>query len=185
MHYIQNDYPHLPYSHPEDPTGTVADSGCGLCCCCTIVEALTDRTFTPGQAVEMANACGARDASGTEMSILAPAVCKEFGLHYALTNDCGRVLQFLQEGLGMAVANVGGDREGWKGVFSNGGHYITLAAARGREIEVWDPWREAGRFDKPWRRDRVREDGVLLFTDAAVIARDCDNRTPAFTLFWK
>lgn len=185
MHYIQNDYPNIPYPDPGEPDETVADAGCGLCCCCTVVEALTGQTFTPAEAAELALSIGARDPEGTELSILAPAVCRKFGLHYELTNDCGRVLQFLQEGRGMAVANAGGDREGYVGTFTEIGHFITLAAARGREIEVLDPWREEGRFDKPGRQGKVRTEDGKLYTDIGVIARECDNRTPAYTLFFR
>lgn len=185
MHYIQNDYPGAAYPGPGDPAGTIASSGCGLCCCSIVVEMLTGDSFPPTETAALAFACGARDETGTEISVLAPAVCKKFDLFYALTNDCGRVLQFLQEGRGMAVANVGGDREGYAGVFSEDGHFIVLAAARGREITVLDPWREEGRFDRPGRRDKVRVEGTTFFTDVAVIARECDNRTPAYTLIWK
>jgi len=185
MHYIQNDYPNIPYPGPGEPDETVADAGCGPCSCCIVVEALTSNTFTPAEAVELALAVGARDKSGTDISTLAPFVCKKFGLHYELTNDCGHVLQFLQEGRGMAVANVGGNREGYAGIFSEGGHFIVLAAAKGREIEILDPWREEGRFEKPGRQGKVRAESGRFYTDVGVIARECDNRTPAYTLFFR
>ena len=94
-------------------------------------------------------------------------------------------LRFLQEGRGMIIANVRGDREGHIGVFSNSGHYIVLAEAKGTEIKVWDPmYREgSGRFDVPGRKGKVRLDGTDAFADFSEIEKDCFER-PYF-LFWK
>ena len=185
MFYNQNDYAHIPYPYNGDYARNVATSGCGPCSCCMVVEALTGQTFTPEEAVEVSFAAGARQAHGTEMSLLAPAVCQKFGLKYELTDDAGKVLQFLQEKRGLVVANAGGDREGWIGVFTVGGHYIVLAEAQGREITVWDPSIKPGKFDREGRRDKVRVEGNLVYADIGVIAKDCDNRTPAYTLFYK
>ena len=185
MFYNQNDYPDVPYPWRDRPNDSIADAGCGLCACCMIVEALTGKTYTPPEAAKLALAVGARDAGGSDISLLAPAVCGIFRLHYELTNDAGRVLQFLQDGRGMVVANPGGDREGWVGVFTDTGHYIVLAAAQGREIKVWDPMLRPGRYDKEGRRGKARVEGNDAFADIAVIAKDCDNRTPAYTLIWR
>ena len=68
-YYNQGNYPQIPYG-----SGTVASSGCGLCAACMVVENMTGQSFTPAEAVAMANACGAHDHTGTEISILAPAV---------------------------------------------------------------------------------------------------------------
>ena len=184
MFYNQNDYPNLPYVWKNDGA-TVASSGCGLCACCMVVEALTAQRFTPAEAAELALSCGARDDTGTEISILAAAVARRFGLRYELTNDAGRLLQFLQDGRGLAVANSGGDRPGWTGVFTTGGHFIVLAAANGREITVWDPSITPTKYDREGRRDKVRVEGGSVYADIAVIARDCDHRTPSYVLFSK
>ena len=102
-YYNQNDYPEIPYGD-----GSIETSGCGLCSCCMVVENMTGHSFTPAEAARLAYECGACDETGTEISILAPAVCKRFGLTYELTCDHGKMLQFLQQGEGMAIANSGG-----------------------------------------------------------------------------
>ena len=55
-YWNQLDYPAIPYGD-----GTVASSGCGLCSACMVVENLTDYTFTPAEAVAMADSVGAHD----------------------------------------------------------------------------------------------------------------------------
>ena len=179
-YYSQLDYPDMPYCG-----GTVASSGCGLCSCCMVVENMTGSSFTPAQAVKLANDCRAWDNTGTEITLLAPAVCEKFGLTYELTCDHGKMQQFLQNGEGMAIANSGGDREGWTGVFTHGGHFIVLVGAKGREICVMDPHVPAGKFDEPGRKGKVRMEGNLCYVDIAVLARDCENRYPSYCLFRK
>lgn len=179
-YYNQGNYPDIPYGG-----GTVASSGCGLCASCMVVENLTGKSFTPAEAVELANTCGAHDDTGTEISLLAPAVCEKYGLTYELTCDHGKMLQFLQNGEGMAIANSGGDREGWTGVFTHGGHFITLVSARGREICVMDPSMVPGKYESEGRKGKVRVEGNLAYVDIAVLARDCDNRYPSYCLFRK
>lgn len=182
--YNQNDYPNIPYVY-DNPKSSVASSGCGLCACCMVVENLLGVSFTPAEAVEMALACGARDDTGTELSVLAPAVCEKFGMTCEFTNDAGRMLQFLQNGEGMAVANSGGDREGWTGIFTHGGHFMALAAAKGRQITVLDPSVKPTKFDEPGRAGKVKLEGNLVYVDIAILAKDCDNRTPSYILFRK
>ena len=179
-YYNQGNYPQIPYGG-----GTVASSGCGLCAACMVVENMTGQSFTPAEAVAMADACGAHDETGTEISILAPAVCEKFGLTYELTCDHGKMLQFLQNGEGMAIANSGGDREGWTGVFTHGGHFITLVSAKGREICVMDPSMTPDKYESEGRKGKVRVEGDLAYVDIAVLAMDCDNRYPSYCLFRK
>lgn len=137
-YYNQNDYPEIPYGD-----GSIETSGCGLCSCCMVVENMTGHSFTPAEAARLAYECGACDETGTEISILAPAVCKRFGLTYELTCDHGKMLQFLQQGEGMAIANSGGDREGWTGIFTHGGHFNSACVRKGARNMRYGPQHEA------------------------------------------
>ena len=102
-----------------------------------------------------------------------------------MTNDAARMLQFLKNKEGMVVANSGGNREGYTGVFTKGGHFIVLAEANGRTITVLDPNLYEGKFEEPGREGKVIVEGNLAFTDVQVINEDCSNRTPAYFLFRK
>ncbi len=178
-YWNQLNYPDIPYG----PNGTVASSGCGLCSACMVVESMTGERFTPADAVALAEAAGAHDHTGTEITLLAPAVCEKFGLTVEYTCDHGRMQQFLLNGEGMAIANSGGDRPGWTGVFTTGGHFIVLCSAKGREICVMDPSMRPGKYECEGRKGKVRVEGDLAYVDIADLARDCDNRYPSYALF--
>lgn len=182
--YNQLEYEHVPYEYNGNGRN-VRTSGCGVCSACMVVENLLGVTCTPEEMVQIAYACGARDDSGTEMSILAKGVCEKYPLTYEMTNDAGKMMQFLQNGEGMAIANSGGDREGWTGVFTSGGHFIVLAAAQGRKITVLDPSVRPDKYNEPGREGKVELVGNIAYTDIAVVAKDCDNRTPSYVLFRK
>ena len=116
---------------------------------------------------------------------MADELCRRYPLTYEMTNDAGRVLQFLKDKEGMVVANSGGNREGYTGVFTKGGHYIVLAEANGRMVTVLDPNLYDGKFEEPGREGKVTVEGNLAFTKISVVAEDCSNRTPAYFLFRK
>ena len=95
-----------------------------------------------------------------------------------VTEDAQEALAFLQAGRGMIIANTYGDRPEHIGVFSDSGHYIVLAEAKGTEIKVWDPMYKLGsdRFEKPGRKEKVRLDGTDAYADFSEIAKDCVER---------
>ena len=182
--YNQLEYPHVPYEYNGNGR-SIKTSGCGICSACMVVENMLGIPCSLEEMVQIAYASGARDDSGTEMSLLAKGVCEKFPLTYEMTNDAGTAMQFLQNGEGMIIANSGGDREGWTGVFTSGGHFIVLAAAQGRKITVLDPSVRPDKYDAPGREGKVELDGNIAYTDMQVIAKDCDNRTPSYVLFRK
>ena len=184
--YCQLDYEHVPYPSPVGAkNGNIANNGCGVCAASMVAENMLGISFLPEESAKLAKACGAREGYGTDLYIYAPAFAKHVGLSVRDTEDAQDALRFLQEGRGMIIANVRGDREGHIGVFSNSGHYIVLAGANGTEVKVWDPmYKEgSGRFDVPGRKGKVRLDGTDAYADFAEIEKDCFER-PYF-LFWK
>ena len=184
--YCQLDYEHVPYPSPVGAkNGNIANNGCGVCAASMVAENMLGISFPPEESAKLAKACGAREGYGTDLYIYAPAFAKHVGLCVHDTEDAQEALAFLQEGRGMIIANVRGDREGHIGVFSNSGHYIVLAGAEGTEVKVWDPmYKEgSGRFDVPGRKGKVRLDGTDAYADFSEIEKDCFER-PYF-LFWK
>ena len=184
--YCQLDYEHVPYPSPVGAkNGNIANNGCGVCAASMVAENMLGISFPPEESAKLAKACGAREGYGTNLYIYAPAFAKHVGLQVRDTEDAGEALHFLQEGRGMIIANVRGNREGHIGVFSDSGHYIVLAGANGTEVKVWDPmYREgSGRFDVPGRKGKVRLDGTDAYADFSEIEKDCFER-PYF-LFWK
>ena len=181
--YRQLDYPHVPYVSPISLHGTIADNGCGVCCCSMIAEYMTGKPFPVEDCAKAAKICGAREGFGTDMHIFAPVFAKMTGLETRSTTDPKEVLEFLERGEGMAIANTLGDREEWTGVFSDERHYVACAAAENGTVAVWDPMLSPGRYDKPGRAGKVRLDGYTAYADFSVVENDCLGR--AYHLFWK
>ncbi|MBQ9010207.1 MAG: hypothetical protein IJ088_12895 [Clostridia bacterium] len=175
----------MPYPSPVGvPNGNLANNGCGVCAASMVAENLAGVSFPPEECAVLAKACGAREGYGTNMDIFAPVFAERVGLCTRRTEDPQEVLRFLQEGRGMVIANPAGDRPGYTGLFSDSGHLIVLAEARGTEIRVWDPMYRvgSGRFDRPGRVGRVRLEGTDAFADFSEIEKDCRKRT--YFLFW-
>lgn len=190
-HYNQNDYPHVLYDHnPKlDPAlnDYISDCGCGICAACMLVENLLHITCSVEECAELALSCGARVNWGTDPEILVPKLCEKYGMGYAYTMDAHEALRFLQEEKGMVIAWPSGEREdeGYPGLFTKDGHFITLVAAEGSLITVLDPSGSADKFEDPFRAARVQVFGDLVLADMKYIAEDCGEYSPAYILFWK
>lgn len=177
--YCQLDYEHVPYLSPMGvANGNLANNGCGVCSASMLVENMLDVPYPPEAAAKEAKACGAREGFGTNLYIYAPVVAEHFGMKLTVTEDGQEALRFLQEGRGMVIANTYGDRPEHIGVFSDSGHYIVLAEARGTQVKVWDPMYKLGsdRFDSPGRKGKVRLDGTDAYADFSEIEQDCFER---------
>ena len=184
MHfYCQLDYEHIPYPSPTSPHGNIANNGCGVCAASMVVETLTGEDFPPEESAILAKSSGAREGFGTDMRIYAPAFAEAKGLKFISTLDTDEVLDFLEKGKGVAIANTIGDREGWVGVFSDSRHYVVLSGAENGTVSVWDPQLSPGRYDRPGVKGKVRLDGFTAYADFSVIINDCEGKP--YYLFWK
>ena len=184
--YCQLDYEHVPYPSPVGAVnGNLANNGCGVCSASMLVENMLDVPYPPEVAAKEAKACGAREGYGTNLYIYAPVVAVHFGMKLTVTEDGQEALRFLQAGKGMVIANTYGDRPEHIGVFSDSGHYIVVAEAKGTEVKVWDPMYKLGsdRFEKEGRKAKVRLDGTDAYADFSEIEKDCFERP--FFLFEK
>lgn len=185
IYFNQNNYPNNPYPAPGYPNATIKSGGCGPTSMAMIVSNLTSQAIEPVAMAQFAINCGARVSGGTDMDVLANAACREFGLTCETTNDETALLQHLNAG-GMAIANVGGDRSGYTGVFSNGGHYVVVYGVNGNNVVILDPGYYVGKFNKTDRAGKVSISGdYYLVTDISVLAQDTANRSPQYWLFKK
>ncbi len=182
-YFNQNDYGNVPYPSPTAPKATVKSGGCGPTCAAMIVSNLTSKVVDPKAMATYAIQKKARVSGGTDMQVLSKAIAADYGLTYATTNDESVLLQHLRSG-GIAIANVGGNRPGYKGVFSDGGHYVVVAgiASDGKAM-VLDPGYYAGKFNKFGRVGKVKVVGNVCYCDIGVLAKDTEIRKPAYYLF--
>ena len=185
----QNDYENMPYptdaKNPDSKNmleGTIASSGCGICSCCMMVDRLTLKTLTLEECRQMAIDCGANMDPGTDMEFLAPVVAEKFDLDLKTSSNTGELIECLQNG-GCAVLNPGGDREGYRGLFTGGGHYMTAISYCNGEFLIFDPsWSET-KFHTPEREGRVREEGCFVYVTPEILIEDTENRRPRYFLF--
>ena len=186
--YCQLDYPDYRYPDRKSGFGTIAYNGCGPCCAAMVAENMLHIDYKPWKACLLAIACGARnELPGTDFGIFTPVFAEDVGLHVKESTDPEEARQFLAEKRGMVIANTKGDRpdDGYIGVFSDCGHYITLTDLEGDKVRVLDPMYKAGsgRYDKPGRKGKVILEGNEAIADFDVIRQDCCGRY--FFLFWR
>ena len=179
MHYVnQLGYPHVHYEHNVDHGGVIperrniATSGCGLCSACMVVENLTTKHLSVEECVKLTEACGANATVGSRMRILGPVIAERYGLEYCATNDPNEVTDCLRKG-GQVIANVTGDHDDYKGLFSDrSGHYVVIIAVDGEELCVLDPSYRFGKFDTDERRNKVRLDIPFIYCSLADMEAD-------------
>lgn len=191
MKYInQLEYESIPYpTDTETPNsefqkGNIKIAGCGLCSLCMVVDHLTLDELSLQDCINLSCELGANHGVGTDMRMIGPVVAQKYHLGYQETDRIEEAEACLHRG-GRVIANVGGDRDNgsYQGVFSHGGHYITLIASNQGEICVLDPSWRPDKFDEPGRPENVRLDGKLVYCSSQVLDRDADNRSPRYYLF--
>jgi len=184
-YYNQHNYPNVPYPNPDLPKATIKSGGCGVCCASMIVENMTAHQIGPKLMATYAINKRARVSGGTDMNVLAKALAADYGLTVKATNDEAELLNHLRAG-GMAIANVGGNRGGWIGVFSDGGHFIVVAGLTDAgKVIVLDPGYYSGKFNGAGRKGKVTISGNQCICDISVLGKDTENRSPAYWLFSK
>ncbi len=195
MIYVnQRDYPDTPYLTDTDTpdsqrsrTGTVKQSGCGICAAIMLVDRLCcGKSFDMKDAIELSYKTGANHRPGTDYKLYAPALSERFGLRYKFSNDIGDVLDCLRSG-GTAAVNVAGDRDGRVGLLSHNGHFVlAIAQEQDGRIVLLDPDQYEGKFEEPGRQGRTEiRDTHLIYCTAEDIQADCIGKDPAYTLFWR
>lgn len=180
----------IPYpTDVEDPSdetmhnGNVKMAGCGLCSLCVVVDRLTMETLSLRHCLDLSVQVGANHGTGTDMKMLAPVIAEKFDLTLRSTDSADELVACLKNG-GCAIVNVGGDREGYTGVFSHGGHYMAVISAdENNELCVLDPSWRTDKFDEPGRPGKVRLAGKFVYCTPEVLAKDAENRSPAYYLF--
>ena len=197
MKYInQLEYPHWLYvtrvkmegeALEKGKTTTVKSSGCGLCSAVMVADRLLPNCdFDLTQAIQLSYDTESNDKAGTSSVTYVPAFAEKMGFTYERTKDIDRLLYCLQTG-GAAIVNVSGDREGYVGLFSHGGHYI---AAIGQEpdgrIAILDPSYKENKFEEEGRKGKVEmKNNVIALCTPEVLAEDCANRETPYNLFWR
>lgn len=189
LYLNQRKFRHIPYNHnvafggaPEERRN-VATSGCGLCSLCMVVDHLTDKALPIEECVKLSENNGANKYPGTSLTVLAPIIADMYGLDVDMTSDKERMLNCLRTG-GEVIANVGGNRDGYNGIFSRGGHYIVIISADAEDLCILDPATEEGRYDVDSNTNKLNLNNLpFIYCSADVIVKETENREPSFYLF--
>ena len=191
----QLEYGNIPYitmtelSEEEKQVGkttTIKNAGCGLCSAVMVADRLIpNTTFSLNDAINLSYEVKANTKRGTQYKIFAPIFAKKLGLKLEMTDDIKRVSYALKTG-GVVVANVCGDYENHVGVFSHGGHYVTVInLEEDGKVAVLDPSIKDGKYDEDGRKGKVEVKGEIALCSLKTLEKDCKMRTPAFYLFWR
>ena len=149
-----------------------------------IVENLTGHFFPPAISAAYARKCGARVSGGTDMLLLSQKIATSHKLTLKTTNDLIELINAL-EGSFLAIVNVGGDRTGYKGLFSNKGHFVLAATYKNGKIGVLDPGYYDEKYDKTGRKGKITMDGNLAFCSPENLDKDAESRNPRYYIFKK
>lgn len=201
MKYVnQLEHRYLRYSsntsHPEKDHmthGTFARSGCGLASLIMVADwLLPNSQFDLRDAVQLSYDTNANRNAGTDMRYIAPVFAYKFGLELEFSDDIADVIRCVQTG-GAVVALSRGDREGYTGVFTHGGHYMAVIGMdRQGRLMILDPsWKE-GKFDEAGREGKVEVKDKICYCAPEVLDEDCKHRpdfyldkTASYCLFWR
>ena len=87
---------------------------------------------------------------------------------------------------GCAVAESGGDREGYIGIFTHTAHYVAvIAEQRDGRLVILDPALKDGKYDEEGRKGKVEVRGDLLISDMKYLLGDIEGVKNGFYLFWR
>ena len=198
MKYVnQKAYPHWLYitrtglegeAKEKGKTTTIFSSGCGICSAVMVAHRLIPNCdFDLTQAINLSYECEANDRVGTNYRRFVPAFAEKLGFDYEMSDDPERLRYCLRTG-GAAIIGITGDREGYSGVYSTGGHYIVaVSEERDGRIATLDPSFRPDKYDTEDHRGLVEiKNGVLTLSEIDVLMSDTEDPKPnRFFLFWR
>ena len=189
LYLNQLEHAHVPYitntknDEVVDKVGNVARSGCGPCCLCMTVDALTTKTLPIEECIKLSEGCGANYGRGTDMSMLAPVVAERFALDYRNTDEQAEMLACLQTG-GAVIAHVRRMPDDEVGLFTKSGHYISVISTDGETVCILDPSYTPEKFHTPEREGRVDDSHApFVYCDVNVLHADTEDAHTKYHLF--
>jgi len=190
MKYInQLEYPHIPYrTHTKDDSvkdkmRDIAQSGCGLCAVCMVLDHLLGVELSLEECVKISEGCEANYSIGTSMVVLAPVIAEKFGLEYRNTSDLEEAIAHLRAG-GEIIAHMGVPEGKEVGLLADCGHYVNLVSFDQGCFGILDPAYTPEKYRHPYRLGRVRvEDAPLLYAAAEEVDADCKPGKIKYHLF--
>lgn len=142
------------YTSVNNSSQTIGSSGCGPTCAAMIVSSITGN-ITPSKMAEVFVERGFRSSNnGTYWSAFR-WIADYFDIEYKETYKLNDVIEMLNNDY-LVVAACG------NGLFTTGGHFVTLVGIEGNVIKVYDPYLYSGKFNTSTRRGKATVSGNTI-----------------------
>lgn len=148
VYYNQTDsrWKNHPYTAPGYENATVGSSGCGPTCAAMVVSS-TKEIIRPDTMCDISKQNGYRVPGGTSDGLFS-YVAQRWGLEMKRVYSSYEAHQACKEGYFVVICC-------GAGLWTTGGHYILAVGANGNDIEIYDPYLYAGKFDRNGRQGKV------------------------------
>ena len=139
-----------PYPAPGYEKATVKTAGCGPTCAAMIVSSCKE-AIRPDTMCDISKQNGYRVSGGTSDGLFS-YVSQRWGIEMKRVYSSFEAHQACKEGYFVVICC-------GAGLWTTGGHYILAVGANDSEIEIFDPYLYAGKFDINGRAGKVRLNG--------------------------
>lgn len=143
-----------PYPSQELPGATIKSGGCGVTCAAMVVSS-SKEIVRPDTMGDIARENGFRPNGGTAWGLFQ-YVADRWGLETREVKSSYEALQACKDGYFVVILCSAG-------LWTTGGHYILAVGARGDQIEIYDPYLYAGKFNRNGRQGKVSVEGNSCF----------------------
>ena len=143
-----------PYPSQELPGATIKSGGCGVTCAAMVVSS-SKEIVRPDTMGDIARENGFRPNGGTAWELFQ-YVADRWSLETREVRSSYEALQACKEGYFVIILCSAG-------LWTTGGHYILAVGARGDQIEIYDPYLYAGKFNSRGRQGKVSVEGNSCF----------------------
>lgn len=140
-----------PYTAPSYPNATVKSSGCGPTCAAMIISSCKE-IITPDVMCDISKENGYRVNGGTADGLFT-YICQRWGLEIEKIHSSYEALERCKNGYFVVMCCA-------SGLWTTGGHFILAVGAKDDNIEIYDPYLYAGKFDTESRKGKVTLDGT-------------------------
>ena len=168
-------------------TTTMRSSGCGLCAGVMVVDRLLPYyDFSLEDAIQLSYDAEANRVVGTSYIRFGPALAEKFNLRYQMSDKLEDLQNCVRTG-GAAVVLVGCPEEGKPGLFTKGGHYMTVISEEpdGR-LAILDPSFTPDKYETEEAKAKVEvKHGVVLLCKPEVLHTETKGKTGPYFLFWR
>lgn len=132
-----------PYTAPSYPNATVKSAGCGPTCGAMVISSCKEIIY-PDAMCDLSKANGYRVDGGTSDNFFY-FICDKWGLEIERIHSSYDAFDKCKNGYFVVMC-------AGPGLWTTGGHFILAVGTRGDEIQIFDPYLYAGKFDTSSRR---------------------------------